>query len=245
MKPRWIVADNPGPFTLDGTRTFLVGDRSVAVVDPGPDEQAHVDALVRAVEGAETVTILLTHGHRDHAGAVNTLAERVGATVRGSGHSLARPLDDGEGIETDAGEIFAVDTPGHARPHTAFHWPAAAAVFAGDLILGWGDTTWVGEYSGCVADYLESLNRLRALDCRRIYPGHGPPIDDVVGCLDRYEAHRVERIRQVREVVARHPEADADQVFRAVYGDRVQESVTEAVRLSAKALLDFVREHPA
>lgn len=230
---------------MDGTRTFLVGHRSVGIIDPGPDEPSHVDALVRAVEGAETVTILLTHGHRDHAGAVAALAERVGASVRGSGHPLAGPLDDGKGVETDAGEIFAVDTPGHARPHTAFHWPAAEAVFAGDMILGLGDTTWVGEYPGCVADYLESLNRLRALDCQVIYPGHGPAIDDVVACLDRYEAHRLERIGQVREVVRQHPEADTDQLLSAVYGDRVPEGAMQAARLSTKALLDFVRAHPA
>ncbi len=245
MRPRWITADNPGPFTLDGTRTFFVGDRSVALVDPGPDDPAHVEALAAEASKADHVTILLTHGHPDHAGATETLAERIGAEVRGSGHPRARPLAPGEPVRTDAGEIFPVDTPGHARPHTAFHWPAADALFAGDFVLGRGDTTWVGEYEGCVADYLASLERIRALDCSVIYPAHGPPIDDVEACLDRYEAHRMDRIAQVREVLARRPDTDVEGVLEAVYGDRLPGAVVEAVRMSTKALLDFVRQHPA
>jgi glyoxylase-like metal-dependent hydrolase (beta-lactamase superfamily II) len=241
--PRFLNAGNATPFTLDGTRTFLVGARDVALIDPGPDVPAHVRALASAVEGAERVRVVLTHGHADHAGGARAVADATGAQILGpegvEGTDLA--IADAEAIETDDGVLIAVSTPGHALPHHCFHWPARRALFAGDLLLGRGDTTWVGEYPGCVADYLTSIERLRPLDLDVIYPAHGPPIEDPSAALDRYRAHRLERIEQVRAALARHPDVDAEELFDIVYGGTVPKHVRRAALTSLSALVEHVR----
>jgi glyoxylase-like metal-dependent hydrolase (beta-lactamase superfamily II) len=217
------------------------------VIDPGPVVQKHLRAQASAVEGAETVSIVLTHGHADHAACASALAERVGATVWGHPAlgGVDRPLADGDSVPTDAGALTAIDTPGHAREHLSFHWPERRAVFVGDLLLGRGDTTWVGEYPGCVADYLGSLSRLQALDLRVIYPTHGPPLEDPVEALARFGGHRRERIRQVRDAMRAHPGAERDELLDVVYGARVPEPLRPAALQSLGALVEYVRsEYP-
>lgn len=235
-----MTADNPGPFTLEGTRTYLVGHERVVMIDPGPDLESHVRALLHAVAGAESVQILLTHGHDDHAGAVGRLSDALTAEVVGVGHPSARRLEPGEVIQTDVGRLVALDTPGHSREHVTFHWVEAGAAFPGDLVLGMGSTTWVGEYLGCVADYLDSLNRVRELECRVLYPAHGPAIEDPASTLDRFEEHRRVRIRQIREALAAHPEATSEQLVAMVYGSSIPEGLEKAARLGVEAILDFL-----
>lgn len=240
---RGLRADNPGPFTLDGTRTWVVGHDRPAIIDPGPDVERHVRAVVSLVENAERVSVLLTHGHADHAGGLDSLLEKLGAErpvlVFGAGHPAVGPVPPA-GIETDAGSLFALATPGHTPDHLAFHWPEARALFSGDHVLGQGDTTWVADYSGCVADYLESLDRLRELDLDVIYPGHGPPITDPAAALDRFERHRRDRIETVRGVLAEEPGATMDQLYERVYGDTVPPGLERAARQSLAALREFV-----
>lgn len=240
MKPRCIVADNPGPFTLDGTRTYLVGHRRVAIIDPGPDVESHVRAVVHAVAEAEDVRVLLTHGHADHVGAAEAVAGAVGAEILGVGIPAARALGDRETVETDQGRLVSIDTPGHSREHVAFHWLEADAGFPGDLVLGRGETTWVGEYEGCVADYLDSLERLRALRCSVLYPAHGPPVEDPDRTLNAFEAHRRERVRQVQEALAARPEATTDELVAKVYGTTIPEGLEAAAERSVEALRDFL-----
>ncbi len=215
----------------------------MVVLDPGPDDPEHLRALARAVEGAREVRIAVTHGHADHAGGAPALATMLGAPLfgpAGAADSVV-PLPDGGTLETDHGALVAVETPGHAPEHLAFHWPDASAVFVGDLLLGEGDTTWVGEYPGCVADYLRSLDRLEALGPEVLYPTHGPPIEDPPAALGRYRGHRTERIHEVREVLADDPSADAAEVVRRVYGGRVPPGLEGAARRSAEVLLHHVR----
>lgn len=246
MNPlRSLLADNPGPFTQEGTRTYILGHRRVAVVDPGPDLSDHVRAVVRSVEEAEEVTVLLTHGHRDHAGAVDALLEALpGASVVGSGHAAARPLADGEVVETDGGLLVAVATPGHTRDHLAFHWPRARALFAGDMVLGEGDTTWVAEYPGCVADWLASLGRLEEMGLERIHPAHGPDAEDPAALFRRFRAHREARIAAVREALEGRPGASLDAVLKQVYGDLIPPDLLGAARESLQALVEYVEAHP-
>lgn len=217
----------------------------MAVIDPGPDLPEHVRAVVRSVEGADRVRILLTHGHGDHAGAVDSVLEHLpGLQVLGAGHPSARPLEPGEAVITDAGSLEAIPTPGHTRDHWAFLWSDQNALFAGDLVLGLGDTTWVGEYSGCVADYLASLDRVEALGLARILPAHGPDILDPARVLEAYRGHRRDRIGQVRRLRDELPSARFDELMGAVYGSEVPEGLGGAARASLQALIEYVDHHP-
>lgn len=213
------------------------------MIDPGPDVPAHVRALTSAVADAGRVRIVLTHGHADHAAAARPLADEVGADVYGPEgvEVVDRVIGDGDVIDTDAGGLVAVSTPGHTREHLCFHWPERRALFAGDVMLGEGDTTWVGEYAGCVADYLASLARLSALDLDVIYPAHGPPIDDPPARIECYRAHREARIEQVRAALDRHPGADADALVRTVYGSTLPAGAKRAATSSIAALIVHVR----
>ena len=240
MRPRCVVADNPGPFTLDGTRTYLVGHKRVAIIDPGPDLESHVRAVVHEVADADRVCVLLTHGHADHAGAVGAVADALGAEIVGVGISAARAMGSGEVVETDQGRITSFDTPGHSREHVTFHWIEADAGFPGDVVLGKGETTWVGEYDGCVADYLESLDRLRAVGFKTLYPGHGPAIENPVATLDAFEAHRRERIRQVADILAVKPDATTDELLADVYGSTIPAGLQGAAFKSVQAVRDFL-----
>lgn len=241
--PPFLSAGNAGPFTLDGTRTYRVGRRSAVVLDPGPDVENHVRALAVWLGDAEEVRVVVTHGHRDHAGAAPRLAEALRVPVMGPAGEGAVdvPLVDGELLPTDEGALRVVDTPGHARHHLSFHWEERRAVFVGDLMLGKGDTTWVAEYPGCVGDYLRSLERVRTLGVDVIYPAHGEPITDVAGALARYEAHRKDRIRQVRDALAAMPEAGPEELLRAVYPAPMPSAVERAARMSLTALVEHVR----
>ena len=234
-----------------------MGRRHAAVVDPGPNLAAHVDAVAAAVQDAESVVLLLTHGHADHSGAAAVLAERLGARVLGAWGAAGaegegagggpppglffRRLTDGDSVPTDAGELIARSTPGHAREHFAFHWPAQAAAFVGDLMLGRGDTTWVGEYPGCVADYLAALDRIDVLDTRLLLPAHGGPVHDPTERVARFRAHRLERVDQVRGALAANPGMAAEELFVSVYGRAIPPDLAPAARLALAALVEHVR----
>lgn len=200
-------------------------------------------AVTAALGGAETAAILVTHGHPDHAPGARPLARAlasagVAAEVLGPAgvEGVERALPDGEVVATDEGELVAVETPGHARAHLAFHWPTRRALFAGDLLLGKGDTVWVGEYPGSVADYLRSLERVRSLRVGVIYPAHGPPLTDPADALDRFAAHRRARIRQVEAALAERPGAGAEELLQLVYGAALPSGAHRAALMSMEAL---------
>jgi len=212
------------------------------VIDPGPVDATHLDALAEVVEGADEARIVLTHGHRDHAPAAFTLAERTGLGVWGP-EGLAHvdhPITHGDVLPTDEGDLVAIETPGHARHHLAFHWPDRRALFVGDLLLGRGATTWVGEYTGCVADYLASLERVGSLDLAVIYPAHGPALEDPADAVARFAAHRHDRIRQMAEALAARPDATEIDLLSVVYGAGVPEAMAEAALRSVRALMEHV-----
>ncbi len=246
MKPHppFLTAGNAGPFTLDGTRSFRIGTGEAAIVDPGPDVESHVRALVAFMGGADVVRIVLTHRHADHAAAAPALAGELNADVWGPAEvaGVDHVLEDGDVVPTDAGPLVAVHTPGHTLGHLCFHWPERQALFAGDLLLGRGNTTWVAEYPGCVTDYMRSLERLRALDLRVIYPAHGPALEEVTVALDRFEGHRRERIRQVRDALADHPDAAMEELLSVVYRGAIPSGLEGAAIRSLSALVDHVRE---
>jgi glyoxylase-like metal-dependent hydrolase (beta-lactamase superfamily II) len=216
----------------------------VAVIDPGPDVSDHIGALVLAVGDADRADIVLTHGHADHAGAARALASALDCRVLGPAGlpDVDDVLVDGDIVETDDGSLVAIHTPGHSQEHLCFHWESRGALFAGDHLLGKGDTTWVAEYPGCVADYLDSLARLRTLGLQIIYPAHGPPLNDPAEALDRFEDHRRERIRQVEEALAEDPTAGVGELLQVVYGGSLPGRMGGPAGRSLAALLEYVRE---
>ncbi len=261
IEPRVVKAGNSGPFTLDGTRTYLVGEEEVAVIDPGPDEEEHVRALSHSLQGARVVKVLLTHAHRDHGGAARALSERLAVSVLGPPSAGARffpeegerggspqegtpgfrALREGDVVSTDQGSLVVMETPGHTADHLSFRWPAAGAVFVGDLLLGRGATTWLGEYAGCVGDYLASLRRVRAVGPGILYPSHGPPITSPENTLDRFDSHRRKRLAQVEEAQRVHPLATPDELVSLVYGAGLEGGVLLAARASVEVMLHHLR----
>lgn len=214
-----VIADNPGPFTFTGTGTYVVGrDRpgvSVAVIDPGPSDEAHLRALLRAVEGRTVSHILVTHTHRDHAPLARPMAQATGAPILAARPPVAethasgaldededadfrpdRIVTDGERIVGDGWTLRVLATPGHASNHLAFVLEEEKALFSGDHVMGWS-TTVVAPPDGDMAAYFASLERVMAEDFQTLWPTHGPPVTEVAPFLAAYRAHRLEREAQI------------------------------------------------
>ena len=195
MNIRDILAPNPGAFTLDGTRSWLIDD--FAVLDPGPAIDSHIAAIHRAMPKLRT--IFITHRHGDHAPAALPLKRLTGARIVAPEGVLDETDDVVHGGETVEG-LTAIHTPGHTKEHVCYI-TADRELFTGDTVLGAG-TTAIFPPDGSMAEYIRSLHKLRALEPRRIYPAHGPTRDDAVALLDEYIAHRLERERQVIDALA-------------------------------------------
>ncbi|HEX8696848.1 MAG TPA: MBL fold metallo-hydrolase [Longimicrobium sp.] len=261
---RTVRAKNRSPMTLDGTRTYVVGRARPAVIDPGPGDPAHLEAIVAALGGARPVAILLTHSHADHAAAALPLAERTGAPVMMAQGALSPPfppervgrwLADGDTVDTDVGTLKAVATPGHAPEHLCFLWtggeaPAGGALFVGDHLMGQGDTTLVAPPEGDLGVYLDSLNRIDELEPAVLYPAHGPEILNPSVTIERYREHREERIEQVVRALRRAGPSRPGQIVDTVYGSGLDPALREAAEASLGAILGFlsatgdVREDP-
>ena len=210
---RRIVCDNPSPFTFHGTNSYVVGEGEVAVIDPGPDDSGHVEALRRAVAGETVTHILVTHTHTDHSPASRAFARAVGAPVVGA---LPAPpaegeppleaadrdfapdihLADGDCIEGPGWTLSAVFTPGHMSNHHCFALAEGDILFSGDHVMGW-NTTIVSPPDGNMGDYLRSLEACVARSDARYLPGHGPPIDRPAPFVRAYLKHRRMREGQI------------------------------------------------
>ena len=244
-----VLAPNPGPMTLDGTNTWVLsapGSARALVVDPGPDDAAHLDAVLAAVDarGARLAGVLLTHGHLDHSEGARRLAERAGVGVRALDPAQrlgAEGLGDGDIVELDGLRLDVLATPGHTRDSLCFLLRARGCVLTGDTVLGRG-TSVVAYPDGRLAPYLESLDLLEqlaeALDLSAVLPGHGPVLADPVGVLRYYQAHRQERLEQVRAAVAAGA-VTPQEVVERVYAD-VDRSVWPAALLSVRAQLEYL-----
>jgi glyoxylase-like metal-dependent hydrolase (beta-lactamase superfamily II) len=192
---RDILAPNPGPFTLGGTRTYLLGDS--AVLDPGPAIESHIEAIRAAMPNLRT--ILITHRHGDHAPAAIPLKRLTGARIVAPSGVLDETdviIRGGETVE----DLEVIATPGHTQEHVCF-FTSDRDLFTGDTILGEG-TTAIFPPDGNMGQYMRSLQTLRERNPRRIYPAHGPTRDDAVALIDGYIAHRLQREQQVIEALA-------------------------------------------
>jgi glyoxylase-like metal-dependent hydrolase (beta-lactamase superfamily II) len=228
-----VLAHNPSAFTYYGTQTYLVGDAEVAVIDPGPDLDEHVDALVRAIGGRRVVAIMCTHTHRDHSPAAKPLARRVDAPIVGCARLALesvgpradaafdgdyrpdRVLTDGESVEVDGRSIVAVATPGHTSNHLCYAFDGA--LLTGDHVMGWS-TTVVVPPDGEMAAYMASLDKLRKRDDRIFYPAHGPPVTNPQQYVRGLMGHRMQREKQILRLVAEKPRDIPDIVANAYPG---------------------------
>lgn len=238
-----VLANNPGLMTLDGTNTWVLREPGAArsvVVDPGPSESAHLDAV--ADVAGDVAVVLLTHRHDDHSQAAAAYAQRSGCEVRAAdpAYSTAEQgLADGDVIDVDGLRIEVVATPGHTSDSVSLL--IAGALLTGDTVLGRG-TSVVAQPDGDLAAYLDSLQRMRRLvderDVGLLLPGHGPVLDRPADVLDGYLTHRAERLDQVRAAVAAGAVTARDIVER-VYAD-VDRSLWPAAEQSVAAQLAYL-----
>jgi glyoxylase-like metal-dependent hydrolase (beta-lactamase superfamily II) len=215
-----VIADNPGPFTYTGTGVFIIGDKNVCVIDPGPTTDNHVAALDRALEGRNVTHVLVTHHHADHSPLAKPLAAKHGCKVYGfsvqptettegevtleAGHDMTFKPDveirDGHIIEGDDWTIDTLHTPGHTSNHLCFALREENTLFSGDHIMGWS-TSVVISPDGHMGDYLHSLDRVLERNFEVIRPTHGPEIRDANIFVQAYIDHRLAREAQVLAAV--------------------------------------------
>lgn len=245
-----VLAPNPGPMTLDGTNSYLlgIGDGPVVVVDPGPPDPAHLAALsARPVE-----LVLITHRHHDHTEAAEQFARMTGAPVRARdpqhchGGSVLEP---GEQIAAGGIRIEVVATPGHTADSVCFHLPddrpaagagSGGSVLTGDTILGRG-TTVLAPPDGDLGDYLATLRVLIGLGHCHVLPAHGPDLPDLEAIASEYLAHREQRLDQIKAALASlGADAGVGAVTDLVYAD-VDPAVRWAAEQSVGAQLDYLR----
>ncbi|MGO7672363.1 MBL fold metallo-hydrolase [Rhizobium ruizarguesonis] len=235
-----VTVNNPGPFTFFGTNSYIVGSSSVAVIDPGPEDEAHYQALMAALGGRAVTHIVVSHTHRDHSPLAKRLQAATGAVTVGQGpHRPARPLRDGEvnpfsessdlsfvpditlsdgqTLSGDGWALSAVLTPGHTANHAAFALAGRDILFSGDHVMAWS-TSIVAPPDGSMADYMASLERLIARDDRLLLPGHGGPVTEPASFLSALKAHRLRREQAVLVRVQAGDQRIAEMV-KVIYRD--------------------------
>lgn len=235
---RRLTANNPGPFTFAGTNTYIIGKDTLAVIDPGPDDEAHFAALIEAFGGRPVSHVFVSHTHRDHSPLAARLARETGAVTAAEGpHRPARPLRIGETnpldasadvefkpdlvladtavVEGDGWRLRAVHTPGHAANHIALALEGTGILFSADHVMAWS-TSIVAPPDGAMADYMASLDRLIERGDRLLLPGHGGPVTDPLPFMRGLKAHR--KMRE-QAILARLKAGDRTipEMVRAIY----------------------------
>jgi len=215
---RRVIANNPSPYTLYGTGTYMVGAEQIAVIDPGPADIAHIDAILAATSGQEITHILVTHTHLDHSAGCKLLQQHTNAKTYALGkHGAGRKNDpnefgadwnfvpdellvDSQIIKNNEWSLTAVHTPGHAANHLSFYFSQEDALFCGDVVMGWSSTI-VSPPDGNMTDYMRTLALLLERTERVYYPTHGAPIENPRPYVRLLYEHRVEREEQVLECI--------------------------------------------
>lgn len=225
-----LPAYNPGPFTGAGSNTWLVPGGKPTLVDAGSGDARHIEALAEALAAHQgdrrsLAQVLVTHAHSDHAGGAPAIAARWPGTafrkrpwpeVDARWAVAWQPVAADDLVEAGDGALWVVPTPGHSPDHVCFFEPRSGALFAGDLVMNGGTVVVPASAGGSMTAYLASLQRVLELRPRRVYPGHGDPIDEPAALIRSYLAHRMARERQILEVLARGP-ARVAEIVRAIY----------------------------
>jgi glyoxylase-like metal-dependent hydrolase (beta-lactamase superfamily II) len=261
---RRLVARNPGPMTFKGTNTYLVGRSEVAVIDPGPDDLIHRQAILAAANGAPITHILLTHTHRDHSDGVAALQAATGAATCGFGaagkrrdsaaqHSAARAIletsfvpairmGDGDTVKGADWALKAIHTPGHAPDHLCFELAGTGVLFSGDHVMGW-NTTVVAPPEGRMSDYIASLEKLIGPGAVRqtvYYAGHGEAIHEPGRLVRSFLMHRQMRETMIRDCLSQgmsHVDEITDRIYRGI-----SVGLIKVARLSVLAHLEHLVE---
>ena len=247
-----VLAPNPSAFTYTGTQTYLVGTDKLAVIDPGPADARHIEALLAAIGGREVVAIMCTHTHRDHSPAAAPLAQATGAPIVGCAplvidsdeprmdaafdrdYAPDRILADGEAVAGPDWTLRAVATPGHTSNHLCFALEESGALFTGDHVMGWS-TSVVVPPDGDMGDYLASLALLYERADSVYYPAHGPAVEKPRQLVRGMIGHRRAREKQIGKLLAGQAQAIADLVPVMYKG--VDERLWPAAGMSVKAHL--------
>ncbi|QPC94107.1 MBL fold metallo-hydrolase [Mesorhizobium sp. INR15] len=235
-----VTARNPSPFTFHGTNSYIIGRDTLAVIDPGPEDEAHLETLLEVIGNRPVSHIFVSHTHRDHSPLAAQLKQRTGAVVLAEGpHRPARPLrvgetnpldasadtafipdvalPDGEIIDGDGWSIRTVLTPGHTANHAAFALEGTGILFSADHVMGWA-TSIVAPPDGAMADYIASLDRLIERDDRLLLPGHGGPVTAPRNFMRGLKTHRKMRERAILERIRSGDRTIPDMV-KAIYRD--------------------------
>ena len=255
---RRLLCNNPSPFTFKGTVSYIVGEGNVAIVDPGPDDSAHIAALLDAVRGETVTHIFVTHTHRDHSPAVPAVKAATGALVLAEGpHRPSRLLNvgepprmegsndtdfkpdralkDGEVVQGDGWTVEAVATPGHTANHMAYALKDKGVLFSGDHVMAWS-TPVVAPPDGSMGDYMASLDKLRARPEQIYFPGHGGAVTNAPRFVAAYILHRKAReaaiVRQLEK-----GESDIPSLVGAIYAS-LDPRLTRAAGMSVLAHLE-------
>lgn len=252
-----ILAPNPSPYTHTGTQCYTVGVRELAVIDPGPDDPSHLDALRRAIGGRPVSAILITHHHRDHSPASRPLAAAADAAIVGAApthvsddgpradaafdrdYAPARVLADGEAVMGEGWTLRAIATPGHTSNHLAFALEETGALFSGDHVMGWS-TSVVSPPDGDMTDYMASLEKLLAREDRVYYPGHGGQVDNPRRWVRGMLGHRRQREGQIMRLLAEEPR-DVPDMTRRMYAGLDPRLLAAAERSVLAHLIDLER----
>ena len=257
---RRVLCGNPSPFTFKGTSSFIIGRGRVAIIDPGPEDDAHLAALLAAVSGETVSHILITHSHSDHSALARRLADATGAPIHGYGPAMPQGLAGGDtALDAGADPGFAPDirlrsgdtitgpgwtlesvfTPGHMSNHMAFALREEQALFCGDHVMAWA-TSVIAPPDGHMGQYLASLRLLLGRDDQVYYPAHGSERRDPLPLVRAYLAHR-----QMREAAILNRLRDGDRtiedIVRVLYAD-VDPRLHGAAGLSVSAHLDHLIE---
>ena len=258
---RRVTANNPGPFTFKGTGTYIVGRGEVAVIDPGPDDLVHLQAILDAVAGETVTHILITHHHADHSPLAGALKAATGAPIYGCAVAGHEAEDTGE-VKMEAGHdhdfapdvslcgggevkgkgwtMQAIPTPGHTSNHICYALVEENCLFSGDHIMGWS-TTVITPPDGDMSDYLASLDVIRERNFDTLWPTHGAPIRQVDEFIAAYIAHRHQRIDQITTALKTGPARIRDLVPR-LYADVDARLHPAAARSMEAAMIHLVRE---